>query len=454
MLPTAFVLLRTLVRSFYLTLFLLLSVQFVAVGLTYYTLSNGDWNSTAVWSTNSVTGCSCVPSDQINGFNVVIRHSINITSDIHIKSGNVLTININSGLSGGFNISVDSGELNSSGTISNESMTVKASGIATFSGPVTSANNFMVDGAVTIASAVTVTDANFIIKPGGTLLLTPGSNINLLDGNLKNNGTITFDSACVAMNSGNFENLAGGTISGTGSINVQSGNIANEQSWNLGVDWCASGSGTGMPMAEKCVSGNCALGTPLPIDLVFFRGHWKDGKVSLTWQTAIESNNEYFIIERVISSNRDERPISWEEIEVMPGAGNSNTIRNYSLVDDPAALAAQSLTVYYRLKQTDYDGKYEYSDAIAINVSMDVKFSIHPNPSPGKLTIEMYVNEPQIMHFSVYDLWGNRIYEETLERSRGNMQRQIDLSGHSKGIYKVQLTASTGGTVNKTIILQ
>ena len=452
MLPTAFVLLRTLVRSFYLTLFLLLSVQFVAVGLTYYTLSNGDWNSTTIWSTNGVTGCSCAPSNTIDGFDVVVRHTVTMTSGVFIRSGNVLTLDVNSELNGAFDITIENGDLTSNGVISIKELKVKSNGTATFNGPVTTSSNLTQEGSTTFNAIITV-NGNLKNKVGAFLIATKNCQINIQSGNLDNSGSIDFDSVCVELNSGNFKNLSGGTIQGIGGVNVQSGNVSNSSTWNTTVDWCAAGTDAGMPQAEKCPSNNCALGAPLPIRLVFFRGHLKEDNVILTWQTATESNNEYFTIERIVSTHRNDSPLGWEEIDVVPGAGSSNTLRSYKLVDKLPLPSAPSMIIYYRLKQTDYDGAYEYSDAVAVSVLRKVKFAVHPNPSPGIVTTDIYVDRPQVMHFTVYDLLGRSIYEEEFVQSPGNMRRQIDLTGHSKGVYNLKLTTSFEGAIHKPIVL-
>ena len=326
-------------KQFYITLLLVLCGRVLALGISYYTISNGDWNSPAVWSTNSVTGCTCTPSNQINGFNVVIRHTINVNDDIYIKSGYTLTINVNSGLSGAFNIFVENGELNSNGTIVHESMNISTNGIVILYGPITAAGNFRSDGVGIFNAEVTVNNANIENGPGAIMLFAPDCKINLLNGNLKNTGTIDFDSACIEMNDGNFENLTDGIISGTGSINVGSGNVINNGTWSSGVDWCTTGSGTGMPTVQKCVSSNCTASI-LPIELVFFKGTLLNDKVELTWQTVSESNNEYFTIERRVRARADGMPTRWEEIERVSGAGNSNTLRNYSLVDELSTLSS------------------------------------------------------------------------------------------------------------------
>ena len=91
-------------------------------------------------------------------------------------------------------------------------------------------------------------------------------------------------------------------------------------------------------------------GTPLPISLLDFNVRPVLNQVEITWTTASETNNDFFTVERS-QDGREFIPIG-----VVDGAGNSNTILNYKLMDADPYVGIS----YYRLKQTDFDGKFEY----------------------------------------------------------------------------------------------
>ena len=95
----------------------------------------------------------------------------------------------------------------------------------------------------------------------------------------------------------------------------------------------------------------------LPIELLYFKGSVYNSDNILHWSTASESNNDYFTIEKTKDG------IDWEVVAREPGAGNSSNQLYYSSVDENV----ESIINYYRLKQTDYDGKFEYSDIISID---------------------------------------------------------------------------------------
>ncbi|PJF33793.1 MAG: hypothetical protein CUN57_01220, partial [Phototrophicales bacterium] len=136
---------------------------------------------------------------------------------------------------------------------------------------------------------------------------------------------------------------------------------------------CGSSSGTGTLNA-------------LPIDLVRFVASKRDGgQVSLEWTTASEINNDYFTIERSFDGR------NFESIGQVKGAGNSFEEINYSFVDESIAGISSNRIVYYRLKQTDYDGVFTYSDVISVELGESKGFDI----------IEIFEEQSQIkVHFN------------------------------------------------------
>lgn len=101
---------------------------------------------------------------------------------------------------------------------------------------------------------------------------------------------------------------------------------------------------------------------PLPIELVNFNASPDGDIVKLTWTTLSEINNDYFCIERSLNGN------IFEEIGRISGSGNSNNIIKYYYYDNRAYI---NTLLYYRLKQVDFDGTFEYSNVIP--VSRDIK---------------------------------------------------------------------------------
>lgn len=91
----------------------------------------------------------------------------------------------------------------------------------------------------------------------------------------------------------------------------------------------------------------------------------------------IRKNNDHFIVEKKWQNN------DWRNIEVIKGAGNSNTLIQYSIRD----LNPISGTQYYRLKQVDTDGKFEYSHVLRVDYGVN-RQEVFPNPFKDKIFVK------------------------------------------------------------------
>lgn len=101
----------------------------------------------------------------------------------------------------------------------------------------------------------------------------------------------------------------------------------------------------------------------LPIELLYFRGKNENEINILYWSTASEINNDYFTIEKSYDG------YIFKDIDYIVGAGHSTHQLYYEYHDSNT----QPFITYYRLKQTDYDGKYEYSEIISIDTKVKEK---------------------------------------------------------------------------------
>ena len=158
---------------------------------------------------------------------------------------------------------------------------------------------------------------------------------------------------------------------------------------------------------------------PLPIDLLDFSAKAGDAGVSLKWITATEINNNYFTIQRSIDGS------NWEIINYVQGAGNSNHIITYTW-DDMNPVKGIS---YYRLKQTDFDGQYEYFDPVAVqfNPSVGAKTEIlHVNALGQQLNVTLS-NPTGSAHLLVADLQGRLIHREVIEGLEFIQQVSVDI---------------------------
>ena len=115
---------------------------------------------------------------------------------------------------------------------------------------------------------------------------------------------------------------------------------------------------------------NVKWGNPLPIELLSFDAKANNDYVNIAWTTLSETNNDYFTVEKSKDVNTFEMVIN------TAGAGNSNTLLNYSAKDNEPFSGVS----YYRLKQTDFDGKFSYSDIVKVDFEKSIDVTIYPNP--------------------------------------------------------------------------
>ncbi|MEX1002309.1 MAG: T9SS type A sorting domain-containing protein [Crocinitomicaceae bacterium] len=122
--------------------------------------------------------------------------------------------------------------------------------------------------------------------------------------------------------------------------------------------------------------------SPLPIELVSFTATYNESNriVDLEWITASENNNDYFTVERSADG------VNWEKVLEKKGAGNSSQTLTYSEIDRNPFIGVS----YYRLKQTDFNGKYEYSPIVQVNRKVD-KITVYPNPVKKAEEMVIYV---------------------------------------------------------------
>jgi hypothetical protein len=123
---------------------------------------------------------------------------------------------------------------------------------------------------------------------------------------------------------------------------------------------------------------------PLPVELLTFNAQCVDAHVKLTWITASETNSDHFVVER--SADGEE----WDAVANIKGAGNSNQPISYAYTDEQGAEG----TMYYRLKQVDYNGAYEYYGPVTeqCNSGNDIEVRLFPNPTDGSVWIQCGVS--------------------------------------------------------------
>ena len=180
-----------------------------------------------------------------------------------------------------------------------------------------------------------------------------------------------------------------------------------------------------------------ATNSPLPIELISFNANLRSDKVELEWSTASELNNDFFTIERASDIEK------FDEVAVVKGQGTINSKTSYSSVDDSPLPG----TSYYRLKQTDFDGKHSYSEVRKIESSDYLtSFKIYPNPVVDhKFNFEISGIEPGIdVPLRIVNTQGLSVFDAKFKADvRGKIRITVELNQIAGGLYIVIVNAST-----------
>jgi len=182
----------------------------------------------------------------------------------------------------------------------------------------------------------------------------------------------------------------------------------------------------------------------LPVELASFTGSNIGMENHLFWTTLSEINNDRFEVQRSLDG------VQFETIGLVDGAGNTADPQDYIFIDDHPYTGKN----YYRLKQVDFDGTYDYSQIIVLEV---IDLNLHnmmlwPNPTDGmvKVTLSGDLKE-SLFDLRIYDITGLSVLSEELEIFEST-PFNLDLSGLHKGIYLVEIRNGYHQFSHKVII--
>jgi hypothetical protein len=172
--------------------------------------------------------------------------------------------------------------------------------------------------------------------------------------------------------------------------------------------------------------------SPLPIELLSFTAGCNNSVARINWQTASETNNNYFTIER----SKDAQ--TWVTVTTIPGAGNSNTTLSYSYNDNNPYAGSS----YYRLKQTDFNGQSVTFDPVALSCSSETPFnfiSLNQSKEDGDIVLQFTASEGEQYSYVLYDIRGRMLQNKSARAVEGINQVHINTQGLSESIYLVTL---------------
>ncbi len=187
--------------------------------------------------------------------------------------------------------------------------------------------------------------------------------------------------------------------------------------------------------ARRLTLGTINTGqTPLPIEWLSFEAQSHQHTVFLKWATATEKNNWLFEVQRSFNG------VDWIKIGERKGSGNAIQRCEYAYQDE----LPNEGVYYYRIKQLDIDGTFDYSKVISVSGHLPVDFAISPNPTQGKLHIQ---STAPINRIEVIDAIGKCVQSQW-------ESQQLNLIHLNNGIYTIQVTFQNGVVIRKHVLLQ
>ena len=229
-----------------------------------------------------------------------------------------------------------------------------------------------------------------------------------------------------------------------------------------GINWTPANTGlSNMRILDLAVSsGSLFVGTEgsgvlrrhlsemIPVELASFTATANGKEVALNWSTATELNNQGFEVQRKFGSN------DFATIGSVKGHGTTTSPNQYTYVDrliDPGKY-------FYRLKQIDFDGKFEYSQTVEINWSPFITYKLeqnYPNPFNPTTTIGFGIPENGNVRLSILNILGEEIkILLNKEKEAGYHSIDFDASGLPSGVYFYQLKTGSYSETKKMLLLR
>ncbi len=185
-----------------------------------------------------------------------------------------------------------------------------------------------------------------------------------------------------------------------------------------------------------------------PVEMTSFTASAGNGNVALNWQTATETNNKGFDIERK-SANGE-----YQQIGYVAGFGTTTEPKSYTYSDN----SLKSGDYTYRLKQVDFSGGYKYSKEVEVSVNVPTEFSLDqnfPNPFNPTTMIKYSIPADQNVKLNVYNLLGQKVTTlvEGFQKA-GQHEINFNASGFASGVYIYKLEAGTQSSIKKMILMK
>ncbi len=202
--------------------------------------------------------------------------------------------------------------------------------------------------------------------------------------------------------------------------------------------------------AEVAATWNISV---IPVELTSFTANVTGNDVELLWETASETNNSGFSIERMSAGSE------YTEVGFVPGFGTTSEPKSYSFEDNNLRTG----TYTYRLKQIDFDGTFEYSNEVEVDVIAPAQFSLdqnYPNPFNPSTKIAFSLATDSKVSLKVFDVLGQEVASLiNQDLAAGVHNYDFNASGFNSGVYfyRIEATGTNGSEfvdVKKMILVK
>jgi ELWxxDGT repeat protein len=192
----------------------------------------------------------------------------------------------------------------------------------------------------------------------------------------------------------------------------------------------------------------------LPVELVGFKAQQDGTSVRLAWQTASETNNAGFHVER-------QRGATWTRLGFVEGHGTTEAPQSYRFTDEALPFAADRLT--YRLRQVDFNGTTTYSSKLTVERETPTQLKVYapfPNPAHGeRITLRYELPDGRLatdVQVTLYDVRGRVVAALPTQRPHtGRAEVELRLpAALGSGLYFVRLTAGDHTRTRRLIVVR
>jgi hypothetical protein len=181
----------------------------------------------------------------------------------------------------------------------------------------------------------------------------------------------------------------------------------------------------------------------LPVEMLSFKANLKNDFTWLTWTTASETNNRHFVVQKRIDDQ-------WQAIGTVEGHGTATSKHSYTFEDRDYQ---QGNTAYYRLKQVDFDGSFEYSEVRAVSSELAEAFRLttYPNPVRDRLILTVNAVHPEKATVVIRNALGQQVLSHRISLQKGKNREALSLNSLKSGPYFLSIKTMERGYHQKIV---